>query len=361
MVFGFGKKSAPQADAMMEPEATTTHTTIGDEKQEIQADMEAKSSSSGNDVSKVNNLTEVEASREVQFLRKLHRWDPNLPEDTRLGLDRALADHSLEEEQAIINLMENDSPYAEVRAAVRNYDEDLPVNTIRAWVLGFLMVTLGSGLNMLFSLRNPSISISAFVAQLVAYPLGVGWDRIMPTRQFRTFGYTWSFNPGPFNMKEHALITIMANVSFGGGAAYSTDIIVALKGFYGYDLGWGWQMLVTFGSQMLGFGFAGLLRKYLVYPASMIWPTNFVNTSLFYALHDHSVTDPASANGWKISRYRWFFYVFLGSFVWYWFPGELIYNIRKFVRVTTDIEQAGSSKHSRISHSPLGLLRTMSL
>ena len=54
---------------------------------------------------------------------------------------------------------------------------------------------------------------------------------------------------------------------------------------------------------------------------AMIWPYDLVNTALFYALHDHSKTDPAKANGWNISRYRYFFYVFVGSFVWYWFPG----------------------------------------
>ena len=53
----------------------------------------------------------------------------------------------------------------------------------------------------------------------------------------------------------------------------------------------------------------------------MIWPTSLVNVSLFYGLHDHSKTDPSKHNGWSISRYRYFLYVFAGSFVWYWFPG----------------------------------------
>ena len=53
----------------------------------------------------------------------------------------------------------------------------------------------------------------------------------------------------------------------------------------------------------------------------MIWPTNLINTALFYGLHDQSKTDPAKCNGWSISRYRYFFIVFLGSFCWYWFPG----------------------------------------
>lgn len=66
----------------------------------------------------------------------------------------------------------------------------------------------------------------------------------------------------------------------------------------------------------------------------MIWPSNLVNTSLFYALHDTSPTNPAETNGWKIGRYRWFCYVFLGSFVWYWFPGFLAQFLSTFAFVT---------------------------
>lgn len=53
-------------------------------------------------------------------------------------------------------------------------------------------------------------------------------------------------------------------------------------------------------------------------PAAMIWPTQFANTTLFYALHDKSPSDPAQTNGWVISRYRYFMYVMIGAFCWYW-------------------------------------------
>ncbi|KAG9537322.1 small oligopeptide transporter, partial [Aureobasidium melanogenum] len=50
---------------------------------------------------------------------------------------------------------------------------------------------------------------------------------------------------------------------------------------------------------------------------------DLVNCAFMYTLHDNSKTDPAKTNGWSISRYRWFFYVFLGSFLYYWFPGYI--------------------------------------
>ncbi|MCJ1307038.1 hypothetical protein MMC25_000684 [Agyrium rufum] len=316
MVLGFGKKST--AEPTVAPSSPTY-----DEKTGIE---DGGANTTGADVGKgeTTQVNEVEVNREINFLRKLHRFDPNISNDIQNELDQAAKHHDGMAEKELIDLIENDSPYPEVRAAVRNYDEDVPSNTIRAWVIGMLLVTIGSALNMVFSLRNPYIIITSFVAQVVAYPIGLGWDKVMPK----------SLCPGPFNMKEHALITIMANVTFGGGAAYSTDTILAIKAFYKHDFGWGFDLLLTLGTQMIGFGYAGILRKFLVYPASMIWPSNFVNTSLFYALHDHSPTDPAAANGWKIGRYRYFLYVALGSFVWYWFPGWIFQALSYFAFAT---------------------------
>jgi hypothetical protein len=55
-------------------------------------------------------------------------------------------------------------------------------------------------------------------------------------------------------------------------------------------------------------------------------------------LHDHSKTDPAKSNGWSISRYKYFFYAFVGSFVWYWFPGYSKFpNIKTLDRVEPNL------------------------
>jgi hypothetical protein len=42
-------------------------------------------------------------------------------------------------------VLEDDSPYPEVRAAVANTDIDMPVNTLRAWVIGVIFAILVPG------------------------------------------------------------------------------------------------------------------------------------------------------------------------------------------------------------------------
>ena len=60
----------------------------------------------------------------------------------------------------------------------------------------------------------PGIMVPPNVFQLLAFPAGKLLEAILPTKQFTTFGYTWSLNPGKFNLKEHMVITIMAQVGF---------------------------------------------------------------------------------------------------------------------------------------------------
>lgn len=226
-------------------------------------------------------------------------------EDKREAIDDAIHHHDAEAELAIEDELEENSPFPEVVAAVRNADEpDLPANMIRAWVLGTVFMTVGSACNMLFSLYNPQIQITSIVAQLVSYTDGLAWARWLPEQKFRTFGIERLLNPGPFNVKEHTLITIMANISFSQGVTYSTYSIEALNGFYHVDYGWGFAMLFTIAAQMIGLGFAGLYRRFLVYPAAMIWPFVLLNCALFSLLHDHRPPDPAKTNGWCTSKYR---------------------------------------------------------
>ena len=60
---------------------------------------------------------------------------------------------------------EDDSPYPEVRSAVASTDDpEMPVSTLRAWVLGILFAVLIPGMNQFFYFRYPSVSITGVSA-----------------------------------------------------------------------------------------------------------------------------------------------------------------------------------------------------
>ncbi|PVH94456.1 OPT family small oligopeptide transporter [Periconia macrospinosa] len=277
--------------------------------------------------------TSVEAAPPIQLTEKTHQWDPNLRQDKVDELIAATHDGDPEAiRKAEADFIE-DSPYEEVRAAVRNIDTGEPANTVRAWVLGLTFVTLAAGINMFLSMRSPAINFPDLVVLLLVYPSGVLWAKIMPMKQFNTFGIRWTLNTGPFNIKEHAVITLMAGISIN--YAYSTNAILALLGkpFYNLPMSWGFQMLFAISSQIIGIGIAGLFRRFLIWPAALIWPSKFSSTALLYALHDHS-SDTLPANGWKVSRSRFFCYVMVGMFCYYWLPGVIWQGLSVFAFAT---------------------------
>ena len=88
-------------------------------------------------------------------------------------------------------------------------------------------------------------------------------------------------NPGPFTKKEHTIITMMT--AAGAAVSYSFDILLAQQEFYGQAWGWGFQILLTLSTQAMGFGMAGLMRRFLVWPAAMVVSTLVLPCLIFLA------------------------------------------------------------------------------
>ncbi|OSX66500.1 hypothetical protein POSPLADRAFT_1043923 [Postia placenta MAD-698-R-SB12] len=218
---------------------------------------------------------------------------------------------------------EDDSPYPEVRSAVANTDDpDMPCSTLRSWIMGVIWAIIIPGMNQFFFFRYPSVSVGSFVALLLSFPVGRAWARFMP--RVKIFGM--SLNPGPFTIKEHVLVTIMANV--GGSSAYATDIIAVQRVYYNQDYNFGYQWMVVMSTQLIGFSIGGILRRFLVQPPSMIWPVNLVTCALFNTLHHQQYAGIGKRGG--ISRERFFLYVFIGSACWYWFPDYIFQALSYF-------------------------------
>ena len=76
---------------------------------------------------------------------------------------------------------DEDSPYPEVRASVSNIDDpEMPVLTLRMWILGISLCVLGSSANTFFNFRYPAPSIAPLVLLLIAHPCGKFLAYTMP-------------------------------------------------------------------------------------------------------------------------------------------------------------------------------------
>lgn len=238
---------------------------------------------SGSNPSLVGEETKADAFAQLRELYAEHELDYNFPQDllarAKEALDNENADPNTENTRRLLQefhsqtqLAENDSPYPEVRAVVDPVDDpNLPVNTFRVWVLGTFFVILGTGVDQFFSLRYPGIWVYSYLAQFLAYPCGVFMAKMLPTARIPLGRLSFTLNPGPFNQKEHMLITIMSNVSYGGfnGTAYVTYILQVLRMPFWYNdqklvNNAGWQITLVLATQLIGYGTAGLARRFLV-------------------------------------------------------------------------------------------------
>lgn len=116
----------------------------------------------------------------------------------------------------------------------------------------------------------------------------------------------------------------MANITTFG--AYSTEVVLTQQIFYGQKVPLSFQILLAISSQVVGFSLGGVLRQFVVWPASMIWPGALVNAALFNTFHKGRLV----GSDRHISRGRFFLIAVACSFIWYWVPGYLFSALSMF-------------------------------
>lgn len=282
----------------------------------------------------------------MQQVWTLHKRDPNFPQSILNSIEEFLGNPNImenpEKHEQLINemkieaaLITNNSPYAEVRSVVDNHDDPtMPCSTIRAWVIGIFFSCAIAFLNGFFEIRYPSITVTQNVPQLLAYPVGVACAKFLPDWGFTLFGVRHSLNPGPFNKKEHMLITIMASISKSSPYTNYLVWIQYLDQWFGqsWALSFGYQILIALSTNFIGYSMAGLCRRFLVYPAYCVWPQSLVTIALNTAFH--SDDNPRVAGPfkkiWGMSRMKFFFITFAGMFLFFWLPNTVFTGLATF-------------------------------
>jgi OPT family oligopeptide transporter len=236
-----------------------------------------------------------------------------------------------------------------------------PANTV-------LTSLLCSALNLFCNFRDPAPFISPITFLLVSYPMGKFLAFSLPVTSYRIplpylppscvplslpahlarlirpitlpHALEFSLNPGPWNIKEHVLVYIMGNVAVAN--PYPMNAIVTSQMYYGLSMDYWFQLLLVLATQLTGFGLAGLCRRFLVRPASMVWPQNLAVCALLNTLHGKDdagmpqcgVLGAKEGHGagmlgrWSkrpMTRYRYFIIVFIASFLFFFLPGAFFF------------------------------------
>ncbi|KAK9374022.1 OPT oligopeptide transporter protein-domain-containing protein [Lipomyces chichibuensis] len=272
----------------------------------------------------MSSLSIQEAMEVLREAVEYHEDDSNFPAHTLEKMHLLLEGeeaYGTDHESYVLDmlleatLLKFHSPYPEVRAVCDPMDDvNLPVETIRAYFLGIIWVPIGSFINQLFSFRQPSLTLQATAIQILLYPCGKFLEKVLPNKEFTFFGKRYSLNPGPWNNKEQMLATLML---------WKLGMLFNQKW-----VSFGFMFLMNFSTQFFGFGLAGLLRRWVVYPpkqlinkSNAIWPsllpTLMLNRTLLLPESKRSI------HGWTITKYN-------AMLIYYWFPGFIFTAISTF-------------------------------
>lgn len=157
------------------------------------------------------------------------------------------------------------------------------------WVLGTVSCVLLSFLNQFFWYRTEPLSITAISAQIAVVPLGqLMAAKITDRVFFKDSKWEFTLNPGPFNVKEHVLITIFANS--GAGSVYAIHVVTVVKKFYKQHITFFVSLIVIITTQVNFFTLSPIHLHSLEFDSKLtevlVSTQNWQNyTNLFFMLH----------------------------------------------------------------------------
>jgi hypothetical protein len=93
-----------------------------------------------------------------------------------------------------------------------------------------------------------------------------------------------------------------------------TDLCCDAISDYNISPNYGTAIFTLLGSQLFGYGLAGLSRSFCVFPTYIVFPVLLPTVNLFDALHREKAVLS------QTKRIRFFWIVFISIFVWEWFP-----------------------------------------
>lgn len=204
-------------------------------------------------------------------------------------------------------------------------DHTIPVLTFRYFLLSTLFVIPGAFIDTMNSYRTTSAAYSIFFVQIVSHWAGKWLAKTLPNKRVRIFGFKFDLNPGPWSIKETAMITITANSGATGNLATSAISLADLH--FGETVNPMVALAFMFAIVFVGYSYAAICKNLLLYDPQYLWPQALMQTTL---LQSQAKSDNESRDGSK--QMKVFFAVLLGVAVWQLFP-EFIFPMTSSLAV----------------------------
>ena len=180
--------------------------------------------------------------------------------------------------------------------------------TVRSVVLGLFFVLWISVFHQWANFQSYPPFISSILVIVLSYPCGCLWAKIIP-------------RSGRFTLKENGFILVMGNVAYMYHSVFIYATLTTLKVLERDQLSFLYYFFFILSIQFLGFGLAGILRRFLVWPSEVIWPQNLPLIAVLRTLHERQkINEQQWKNLFLDRRLLFFVGVSFVSFLYHWFP-----------------------------------------
>ncbi|KAI8072450.1 OPT oligopeptide transporter protein-domain-containing protein [Gongronella butleri] len=254
--------------------------------------------------SKTESIYEEEKSKVTKEHADLGAWDAG--EKAEIVEQVAVDDHrdgelTLDDLQ---HMHEEDLDIVNVDKIVGTTDDTtLNAFTFRAVLLSALMAALGASVAQLMYFKPVGTALSNTFVLMISYVVLTLWAKYLPSGGW--------LNPHPFNHKEFACIYVAVNAA--NTSAYATYILSAQALYYNAQPSEAGAFFLILATQMVGYGIAGQLRRFLVFPANMIWPQALPTVTMIKTLVNED-------SNYTQKRAKYFFILFGCAFVYEFIP-----------------------------------------
>ncbi|KAL2854567.1 OPT oligopeptide transporter protein-domain-containing protein [Aspergillus pseudodeflectus] len=196
-------------------------------------------------------------------------------------------------------------------------DPSTPVLTLRAILLSCIFCILGSVVSQLSYFRTTYAPFPVFFVILASDPLGRLLARFLPHYKVPLGRFSFSLNPGPWSIKEHAIVGIAANAGSQGQWATFLPTNAAL--YYGITMNPAVALFFGWGASLLGFSFAAMVRNILIDDPEFIFPLSLQQVTLYRSMDAQNTSAKTRAR----QQMKGFWILFGATFVWQFLPEYL--------------------------------------
>lgn len=157
-------------------------------------------------------------------------------------------------------------------------DSTVPVVTFRFFVLATIFVIPGAFIDTVNQFRTTLALYSIFFVQIAAHWAGELMARHLPARTVGRGRFLFSLNPGPWSIKETAIVTIAAKSGATGNLA--TNALSMVEVYFGTRVpaaaAVGFMAAIVF----VGYSYAAIARSMVLYDPQFPWPLALMQSAL---------------------------------------------------------------------------------